>query len=120
MTLEWMAPNCGHERPGWPVLFEGQTRLAFMREALDAAGLTDAHVIHFLFLPWPSRQVEVHYHRRVVAACRYALLVEVLDVPNDPTAADPDRIEAPSRARRVLPSPSPVGDGKGPGRLTSP
>ena len=56
----------------------------------------------------------------MVAACRHALLVEVLDVPNNPMAADPDRIEAPSRAWRVPPPPSPVGDGKGPGRLPSP
>jgi hypothetical protein len=51
----------------------------FPAGALDAAGVTDAHVICLLFLPWP-RQVEIHYHRRMVAACRYALLVEVLDV----------------------------------------
>ena len=56
----------------------------------------------------------------MVAACRYALLVRVLDVPHDPMAADPDRIEAPFRARRVFSPPSPVGDGKGPGRLASP
>jgi hypothetical protein len=35
----------------------------------------------------------------MVAVRRYALLVEVLDVPHDPMGADPDRIEAPSRAR---------------------
>jgi hypothetical protein len=56
----------------------------------------------------------------MVAARRYALLVEVLNVPHDPMAADPDRIEAPSRAWRVRPPPSPVGEGKGPGRLASP
>jgi len=56
----------------------------------------------------------------MVAACRYALLVEVLDVPHDPMAADPDRIEAPSRARRVLPPPSPMCDGKRPGGLARP
>jgi len=55
----------------------------------------------------------------MVAACRYALLVEVLDAAYDPMAADPDTIEAPFRARRVLPPPSSVGDGKGPARLTS-
>ena len=53
----------------------------------------------------------------MVAACRYALLVEVLDVLHDPMAADPERIETPWVARRVLPPPSPVGDGKRPGRL---
>jgi hypothetical protein len=56
----------------------------------------------------------------MVAACCYALLIEVLDVPHDPMAADPDRIEAPCRARRVLPPPSPMGDGKGPGRPAGP
>ena len=56
----------------------------------------------------------------MVAACLSALFVEVLDAPHDPMAADPDRIEAPWVARRVLPPPSPVGDGKGPGRLASP
>jgi len=56
----------------------------------------------------------------MVAACRYALLVEVLDVLHDPMAADPERIETPWVARRVLPPPSPVGDGKRPGRLASP
>src|SRR5262249_51524294 len=40
----------------------------------------------------------------------------MLDVPHDPMAADPERIETPWVARRVLPPPSPVGDGKGPGR----
>src|SRR5215470_11797981 len=35
-------------------------------------------------------------------------------------AADPDRIEAPVRARRVPAPPGPVGDGKGPGRLAGP
>ena len=68
--------------------------------------LTRLHRPRLLFLPWPSREVEVHHHRRMVAACRYALLVEVLDVPHDPMAADPDRIEATSRARRVLPPPT--------------
>ena len=53
----------------------------------------------------------------MVTACDYALLVQVLDVPHNPMAADPDRIEASCRARRVLPLPSPVGDGEGPGRL---
>jgi hypothetical protein len=31
-------------------------------------------------------EVEVHHHWRMVAACRYALLVEVFDVPHDPMA----------------------------------
>jgi len=56
----------------------------------------------------------------MVAACRYALLVEVLDAPHNPMAADPYRIEAPFRARRVLALPSAVGDGKGPGRSAGP
>ena len=82
--------------------------------------LTRLHKPRLLFLRWPSREVEVHHHWRMVAACRYTLLVEVLDVPHNPMAADPDRIVAPLRARRVLPPPSPVGDGKGPERLASP
>jgi hypothetical protein len=89
----------------------------------SGAGLVLTRLLHkprLLFLPWPSRKVEVHHHWRMVAACRYALLVEVLDVPHNPMSADPDRIEAPSRAWRVPPPPSPVGDGKGPGRLNSP
>ena len=65
-------------------------------------------------------EVEVHHHWRMLAARRYALLVEVLDVPHDPMAADPDRVEAPFLARRVHAPPSPVGDGNGPGRLASP
>ena len=52
----------------------------------------------------------------MVTACRYALLVQVLDVPYDPKAADPDRIQATSRARRVLPPTSSVCDGKRPRR----
>src|SRR5215469_11406751 len=69
--------------------------------------------------PSAVSEVEVYHHWRMVAACRYALLVEVLDVPHDPMAADPDRIEAPWVARRVLPPPRPVGDGRGPhGLLT--
>jgi hypothetical protein len=55
----------------------------------------------------------------MVAARRYAFLVKVFDVSHDPMAADPDGIEAPSRSRRVLPLPSPVGDGEGPGRVAS-
>ena len=35
-------------------------------------------------------EVEVNHYWRMVAACRYALFVEVLDVPHDPMAADPD------------------------------
>lgn len=45
MTMEWMARIAVMPDQGRPVLFEGQTRLAFLREALDAAGLADAHVI---------------------------------------------------------------------------
>ena len=65
-------------------------------------------------------EVEVHLHWRMVAACRYALLVEVFDVPHEPMTADPHRIEAPWVARRVLPPRSPVGDGKGTGWLADP
>ena len=41
-------------------------------------------------------------------------------MPHDPMAADPDRIEAAFPAWRVFPPGSPVGDGKGPGRLAGP
>jgi len=45
MTLNWMdriaAMRGGHR----PVLFEGQMRLAFVREGLLAAGIADARVI---------------------------------------------------------------------------
>ena len=45
MTLHWMdriaAMRGGHR----PVLFEGAMRLAFVREGLRAAGITDARVI---------------------------------------------------------------------------
>jgi hypothetical protein len=85
-----------HPRPLWAPC---QSRRGFCASPATAAART-------AFLPWPSREVEVHHHRRMVAACRYALLVEVLDVPHDPMAADPDRIEATSRARRVLPPPT--------------
>jgi hypothetical protein len=50
--------------------------------------------------------------RRRVSACRYALLVQLLDVPYDPMVADADKIEALRPARRVLPPPSSVGDGE--------
>ncbi|MGC1347379.1 MAG: hypothetical protein WA863_15080 [Methyloceanibacter sp.] len=43
--------------------------------------LTRLHKSRLLFLRWPSREVEVHHHRRMIAACRYALFAEVLDVP---------------------------------------
>lgn len=49
MTLTWMdriAAKIQDMRGGQrPVLFEGQMRLAFVREALLAAGITDARVI---------------------------------------------------------------------------
>ena len=45
MTLEWMTRIAAAGDPGGTVLFEGQTRLAFLREALDSVGLTNAHVI---------------------------------------------------------------------------
>jgi adenylate kinase family enzyme len=45
MTLEWMTRIADKGDPGGAVLFEGQTRLAFLREALDSAGLANAHVI---------------------------------------------------------------------------
>ena len=45
MTMEWMARIAALPDRGRPVLFEGQTRLAFLHEALDAAGLAGARVV---------------------------------------------------------------------------
>ena len=44
MTLEWMA-RIARERGALPVLFEGQMRLAFITEALAAAGIAEARIL---------------------------------------------------------------------------
>ena len=45
MTLTWMARIAAASGQDRPVLFEGQMRLAFVREGLLAAGVADARVI---------------------------------------------------------------------------
>lgn len=45
MTLTWMATIAAMRVEHRPVLFEGQMRLAFVREGLLAAGIADARVI---------------------------------------------------------------------------
>jgi energy-coupling factor transporter ATP-binding protein EcfA2 len=45
MTLEWMARISAMRDLDRPVLFEGQMRLAFLREGLSSAGLTGARII---------------------------------------------------------------------------
>jgi dephospho-CoA kinase len=45
MTLTWMARIAATSGRVRPVLFEGQMRLAFVREGLLAAGIDDARVI---------------------------------------------------------------------------
>jgi RNase adaptor protein for sRNA GlmZ degradation len=45
MTLEWMKRIAAMDVRDRPVLFEGQARLAFIREGLQAAGIADARVI---------------------------------------------------------------------------
>jgi hypothetical protein len=45
MTFSWMARIAAMHGQDRPVLFEGQMRLAFVREGLVAAGITDARVI---------------------------------------------------------------------------
>ena len=45
MTLHWMDRIAAMRDGPRPVLFEGQMRLAFVREGLRAAGITDARVI---------------------------------------------------------------------------
>jgi energy-coupling factor transporter ATP-binding protein EcfA2 len=45
MTLEWMARISAMKDLGRPVLFEGQMRIAFLREGLSSAGLTGARII---------------------------------------------------------------------------
>jgi hypothetical protein len=45
MTFSWMARIAAMRGQDRPVLFEGQMRLAFVREGLLAAGIADARVI---------------------------------------------------------------------------
>jgi len=45
MTLEWMERIAPVVASGRPVLFEGQMRLAFIREALAAQGIKHARVV---------------------------------------------------------------------------
>jgi dephospho-CoA kinase len=45
MTLEWIARISAMRELDRPVLFEGQMRLAFLREGLSSAGLTGARII---------------------------------------------------------------------------
>ncbi|AXC09711.1 hypothetical protein ACPOL_0328 [Acidisarcina polymorpha] len=45
MTLEWFDKIADVLALGQPVLFEGQMRIAFVREALQTSGITDARVI---------------------------------------------------------------------------
>jgi hypothetical protein len=45
MTLNWLERISAKRGGRRPVLFEGQMRLAFVQEALLAAGIADAHVI---------------------------------------------------------------------------
>lgn len=44
-TLEWFAKLAPILRAGRSVLFEGQMRLAFIHEALDASEITSAHIV---------------------------------------------------------------------------
>jgi predicted kinase len=45
MTLEWFERIASVLKSGQRVLFEGQMRIAFVQEALDAHGITDARII---------------------------------------------------------------------------
>jgi hypothetical protein len=45
MTLEWLERVAPVLKSGRPVLFEGQMRVAFVREALDAQSITGARII---------------------------------------------------------------------------
>jgi dephospho-CoA kinase len=45
MTLSWMTRIAAMSSQNRPVLFEGQMRLAFVREGLLAAGIANARVI---------------------------------------------------------------------------
>ena len=45
MTREWVARIAAMPDRGVPVLFEGQMRLSFVRDALCSVNLSDAHVV---------------------------------------------------------------------------
>lgn len=45
MTLRWMAWIAAQRASNRPALFEGQMRLAFVREGLMSAGIVDARVV---------------------------------------------------------------------------
>ncbi len=45
MTVDWMARIAARKSPDRPVLFEGQMRLAFVREGLRSAGIDGARLI---------------------------------------------------------------------------
>jgi hypothetical protein len=45
MTLEWMTRIAAVTQRKRPLLFEGQMRLAFLREGLAAAGVANFHVV---------------------------------------------------------------------------
>jgi hypothetical protein len=45
MTLQWMKHIAAMPAPGHSVLFEGQSRLAFLQEGIVAASLTNARII---------------------------------------------------------------------------
>jgi energy-coupling factor transporter ATP-binding protein EcfA2 len=44
-TLRWMERIAGMLRAGTSILFEGQMRIAFIREALSLSGIEGAHII---------------------------------------------------------------------------
>ncbi|CCD98106.1 conserved hypothetical protein [Bradyrhizobium sp. STM 3809] len=44
MTIAWLA-RIGREHDDLPVLFEGQMRIAFIAEGLEAAGIAEARII---------------------------------------------------------------------------
>jgi energy-coupling factor transporter ATP-binding protein EcfA2 len=45
MTIDWLARIAALRTKSRPVLFEGQMRLAFVREGLPSAGVSDARVV---------------------------------------------------------------------------
>ena len=45
MTLQWFERIAAILRAGRSVVFEGQMRIAFIREALEISGITNAHII---------------------------------------------------------------------------
>jgi hypothetical protein len=45
MTFEWIVRFSGMRDVSRPILFEGQMRLAFLRESLSLVGMTNARII---------------------------------------------------------------------------